>query len=206
MDMKSLLLGNGNNGSLVSAIWGATPDSNSWWEKTFGDSTGSLRDFFKTEFLNDLIKKLNGEEAGGGGEEDERVTRVKKAYEKMTALKKADEGGYDVNVDEWNTVLAEFKSAYDAAYNDHLINDEWDYNYGMYGFDGKSIVSWGSPKALAAQVGELRRTAPTDEERAAKLATQYAQNNAEVVEAYQQYLTEHPREARSAHYRTSTDF
>lgn len=62
-----------------------------------------------------------------------------------------------VNVDEWNAALGEFKSAYDAAYNDHLINDEWDYNYGLYGFNGKA-VTWGSPKALAAQAENLKRT------------------------------------------------
>lgn len=160
VDMKTILMGNNNGGSLASAIWGAAGDKNSWWEKTFGTSTGSLKDFFTGEFLIELDKKLNGDGGSGGGEEDERVTRVKKAYEKMTALKKADQAGYDVNVDEWNTALAEFKSAYDAAYNARLINDEWDYNYGTYGFDGKTVISWGSPKALAARVGELRRSGP----------------------------------------------
>lgn len=160
LDMNSLLLGNGTNGNLVSSVWGAKGAADSWWERTFGTSTLSLKDFFTGEFLDDLARKLNGEEAGGGGEEDERVTRVKKAYEKMTALKKADQAGYDVNVDEWNTALAEFKSAYDVAYNARLINDEWDYNYGTYGFDGKTVISWGSPKALAARVGELRRSGP----------------------------------------------
>jgi len=171
VDMQSILLGNNTSGSLASAIWGATGAGakDSWWEKTFGTSTGSLKDFFKGEFLIELEKKLNGDDGSGGGEEDDRVTRVKKAYEKMTALKKADEGGYAVNVDEWNTALAEFKSAYDAAYDAKLINDEWAYNYGTYGFDGKTIISWGSPKALAARVGELRRSgvAPSSETKTA---------------------------------------
>ena len=117
VDMKSILLGNNTSGSLVSAIWGAAGDKDSWWEKTFGTSTGSLKDFFKGEFLTELEKKLNGDDEAGSGEEDDRIRRVKDAYEAMTKLKAREESGKVINSNEWNSTLAEFKSAYDAAYN-----------------------------------------------------------------------------------------